>query len=780
MSFDFQQYFINIDSGEEKDSLSGSCVSAAPRLTNRLRKDDLIALLLTIRGGNDIKDAEVKQITQTLLHVFFQTIGSVTRAMTAVGQEINRILMDYNLDAIHDGEHLEGCLNLAVMHKGMLFISHVGPTTTFVLRPEKVDIFQEEDDVKPMGANRNVQVQFYQAEIQPSNILIFNPDPPPTWTHSNLSGSSYLSMEQVRRRLMNQVGGNLQALVIKILPGQGHVLSGEWAKSPVAAQPAQKDAIETQPSPINDLELGEKRPGGNAQVVDETSPVLTEDEILASITKEENSTRDEPEKVFGVSERIGEDLPVHTGETEKSQVENKPSMNVSVETPSEERPQTSKKAEELWLKGKSFYKGINQVFSRIAKKIFPNYSGKTVIPPSFMAFLLILVPLILITASLTVYTRSGKNEQFQSYLDLAQQYQTLATMETDPLQQYTYWSQAFEAISKAEQYGSNTQSANLLQLSQTTMDSMDLTTRLDFRPALTQILPDEINIVDIAVSNSDVYLLDGNSGAILHLGYNSKGYYEVDSSFVCTPGPSGLNTVGKMIDMVVLPPNQPFNYKVMGLDEDGNLLYCVIGDSPSSQKLPAPSSGWKKISAFTLDDGYLYVLDSESDSVWIYEGNEINFTSTPRPFFDEDIPDLSGAIDLAVDKEDLYILNADGHMISCQYSVSKDVKLTTCQDPKPYTDNRLGRQKNPWLFMDSSLISMQATYLPNASLFVLDNSNRAVLQFSFQLNLENTFKIKPSRTYPIPNSNPTAFGVSNSQSLFLAFGNQLYFAPLVQ
>jgi hypothetical protein len=307
---------------------------------------------------------------------------------------------------------------------------------------------------------------------------------------------------------------------------------------------------------------------------------------------------------------------------------------------------------------------------------------------------------------------------------------------------------------------------------------MDQTKRLDFRPALTQMLPENVNITKVATSGSDVYLLDKTSGSILHIAFNSKGYYELDAGFKCAPGPSGLNTIGPLIDLVALSSNQPENYKVMGMDADGNLLYCVPEGTPSSQKVPTPAGGWGRIASFTLDQSNLYILDSGKNSVWMYRGSGINYVVTPNPFFDETIPDLSGSIDMAADQEELYILNADGHMVTCRYSENKDLKKTSCQDPAPYTDDRLGREKSPWIFLDSRFIEMQATHLPNSSIYILDEVNRAVFQLSYQLNLEASLKVMPSRTYPIPTQAPTAFAVSTSQSIFLAFANQLFFASL--
>jgi hypothetical protein len=431
-----------------------------------------------------------------------------------------------------------------------------------------------------------------------------------------------------------------------------------------------------------------------------------------------------------------------------------------------------------WPKLKKFISNMREPMNRLRKKILPKTENWQFFTPAAKVFLLLMIPLVLIAVSLTVYFRSGKEEQFTGYLDLAQQYQTLAGMETDSFHQYDYWKKALENVIKAEDYGSNTLSANLRQQAQNTMDTMDLTKRLDFRPALTQRLPENVKITRVTASGSDVYLLDKTSGSILRIAFNSKGYYELDSNFKCAPGLSGLNTIGPLIDMAALPSNQPDNYKVMGMDAEGNLLYCVPEGTPSSQRVPAPAEGWGKIAGFALDQNILYVLDSGKKAAWMFRGSGINYVVTPTPFFDELVPNLGGAIDLAADQEELYILNGDGHMITCQYSENKDLKKTACQDPTPYTDDRLGREKSPWIFLDSNFISMQATHLPNSSIYILDEVNRAVFQLSYQLNLEATLKVMPSRTYPIPTQAPTAFGVSTSQSIFLAFGNQLYFATL--
>jgi hypothetical protein len=118
-------------------------------------------------------------------------------------------------------------------------------------------------------------------------------------------------------------------------------------------------------------------------------------------------------------------------------------------------------------------------------------------------------------------------------------------------------------------------------------------------------------------------------------------------------------------------------------------------------------------------------------------------------------------------------------MTTCRYSPDKVVRLTACQDPSPYTDNRVGRtDKKPWIFVDSLFVSLQAARVPTSSIYVLDARNTTLYQFSYQLNLEHVLRPQYNRSYPLPESEPTGFGVSTDKDLFLAFGNKLFIAPL--
>ncbi len=241
---------------------------------------------------------------------------------------------------------------------------------------------------------------------------------------------------------------------------------------------------------------------------------------------------------------------------------------------------------------------------------------------------------------------------------------------------------------------------------------------------------------------------------------NSKGYLELDEEFACKPRDYGLVDMGKIVDFVVLPANS-MGYKILAVDKVGNLLYCQPGEQPDSRTLTIPEGGWGEISHAIYSDERLLILDSAKNNIWIYqtEDNEINdlagivFVESPISFFDEDVPDIGGAIGIVINLEDFYILHEDGHMTLCQYGY-EDVRLTVCEEPAAFTDNRTSSEnKKPWIFLGTKFISMDNASLPQPSIFVLDENSAAIFQFSMQLNLENTLKPQVNLDFPCQKRN---------------------------
>jgi len=813
MSFDFHYYPLVYRAGREGDAIPGLQVLGAPALANRHRQRDLLALLLTISGDHRYDPEELQALTMEAAQVYFQVQGSVTRAMQAVTEALNKQIFDRNLDRGYEGVRALGALNLAVLHNDWLFIGQVGRTQAVFINSGMVEFIAEPADAGDfLGLSRRIQIRLAQMEVQSGDLLLLCEQPPASWNVQNLAGSTTLAMAQVKRRLMNQVTGSLETVALKFQTGRGRALAGKWneleaqPQPDVHAQPRETEIAQEIPSenrpeqePEEPGQLPQRRPFWQNRFAQPSAPYddQMENQPEGSIqadqpapfeddfTDENNSYENASDQVYPPEDFPSEDhIPVIEGQAEDVV---SPQASPAAGKPLSAAPGgLTLSLAKTWMKIKAAHEKTSAFFERLTRRfrhVQPQL--QTGVPPLIMVVLSLAIPLVLILASITVYSQSGKNEEHQALLVEAQQAAALAAEAQDVTQQRTYWAQALDLVTRAQEYAVTQESQVLFEKAQTNLDELDLAGRLDFRPALTDFFPEGVIITRIASSSSGVYLLDQTSGSILRISLNSKGFYELDEEFQCAPGPYGLTMVSNLVDFEVLPANTD-NYRVMGIDALGNLLYCRPGELPVSRPLSAPEGGWKRIIGAAYDSDFLYVLDADADAIWMYEGQNpedaeasgVIFSESPIKFLDEDVPDFGGAIDLTVNEEDLYVLHQDGHMSLCRYSALKEVKLTECQDPSPYSDNRAGREKKPWIFLDSRFELMQRTVTPNAAIYILDGANRSIDQFSNQLNLEYVFKAQSNRSYPIPSIDPTGFGISSDMEVFLAYRNQLFIAPL--
>jgi len=776
MNLDFQYLPLAYTEGEERSDFPGYLVQSAPRSAHRHRRSDLLALVLKLDGKHGYSKDEIDLLTDQAAALFFNTQGSVTRAQQEMTDWVNNQLFERNMDRGYEGIRAVGSLNTAVLHKGQLFISQFGHAGAHLIRP---DVFEEfginEGKTESLGQSKHIQTRFFQAEVSDKDLLLMSADPPDAWTGYAFTGIGKLTVGQLKRRLLNQVSDSLEALVIRFEKGAGHVIKKSWGTT---QNPDVSEIIKELKIPVISDDLNEKKQ--HAQLKED------EEKAVETVSSPESSKQTDSMKME--SDLQARTIQVTPGETARPAADKTEEENAPLTT-NDAAPKWLIWLARQWMNMKTTRAKMRLFFSNLFSK-FENSSGtKLQYSPILLTFLAAAIPIVIILSSWVVYQRTGKTQQFEIYLKQAQEEADLAKAESDLMAEYEHWAKAFEYIILAESYDINSDSRALFEQAQYRIDEMDLAARLDFRPALTDFFPEGVVICRIQASSSGVYLLDATSGSIIRIFLNSKGFYEIDNEFQCLPGPYGLVNVTNLVDFVTLPANDE-NYKIMAVDAQGNLLYCRPGKLPDSRTLSAPTSGWGQIIGITYGHNLLYVLDSVNESAWLFEGKDparltvegasgIVFSESPIPFFDEEIPDLKGAIDLVINQEDLYILHADGQMSNCLYSPNKNLHLTSCEDPMPYTDNRVGRDtKKPWIFMDASFSMMEQAASPNASLFILDQASSGIYQFSLQLNLERTLKIQPNRSYPVPDKPPSGFGLSTDLEMFLAFDNQLFIAPL--
>lgn len=775
---EFNYFPLAVRQGKERQTIPGALVMTAPRMAHRHRKDDLLAVLLSATGDHRYEGEEIRQLAEEAANIFFGAQGSVTRAMALACEETNRKVLERNIDRGYEGVRAGGSITLAALHNGWLFVCQFGRTSTILISSDKFEeLGKTEGEGETLGQSKRILPRYYQSEVRPGDLILINSQPPSTWSSYHLAGSAALAMDQLKRRLLNQVTGEIEAIVIKVNEGETKAIQRDWQFQPA-------DAPEVNENLVNPTE--EALPVNQEK---HESEISESPAIQMPPPSEEFFPNDSDEnEIDQLSEQdLNETVPVIQGSAEQGEPQEGTDTKVSSIT--DPKPFVVKMAR-TWMGIRTFVSKVRMGVDRFRKKITPTsrqLSGNT--SPAFSLVLALVLPVALVILSISAYTRIGRSEQYEFYMAQAQEAANLARIEKDSVLQHSLWVKTLESVISAEKYHVSQDSRMLYEQAQFLLDDMDLAMRLDFRPALTQFFPQGMVLTRFQATSSGVYILDQTSGSVLRIFLNNKGFYEIDDEFNCRPGSYGLVTVFDLVDFVALPANKE-NFRIMAVDDRGTLLYCRPGELSSSQYLTAPEGGWGRIAGITLDDNILYVLDTDQNSVWMYAGRDpdstdiknstgVVYPENPIKFYDDDVPDLGGALDLVVNQLDVFLLHQDGHVTTCRYGPDKEVRRTECQEPTPYTDNRVGRDdKKPWIFPDTEFVMLQATRLPDASIYMLDAANTSLYQFSYQLNLEHVMRPQYNRNYPLPETKPSGFGISPDLELFLAFDNQLFIAPL--
>jgi hypothetical protein len=393
-------------------------------------------------------------------------------------------------------------------------------------------------------------------------------------------------------------------------------------------------------------------------------------------------------------------------------------------------------------------RGLQSIRSFLGR-LLPSESILT-LPSSVMFFIAVAVPLVVVAVATVVYFQRGRAGQYDTYYAQAVQSTGFARTQTDPNAAQEAWEAVFSYLDQAEEYGITPESLTLRTEAQQALDGLNNVVRLEYNSAIAGGLPLTANVTHLLAVASDLYILDESNGGIWRAIDTGQGYSTEVSD-------RGVN--------------------ILGLDSSGNLLQCHQGEPPEFISPAAPSTGWGQPQALTADQGNLYILDPGANAVWIYWNSD--FTQQPQLFFNESVPPMENAIDIAVDNDDLYMLHTDGHMTLCTFS-NLEVSPTRCSDPAPYSDSRPGREGQVFL-PHPAFNQMQTTRPPDPSLYLLDPSSQAIYHFSLRLTYQRQLRPldNPDATTSTEIEPASAFAISpDSRLVFLASGNQVMYAGM--
>ncbi len=770
---------------QELPALPGLLAMTPPRKTARGRENDRLIVYLVLTGNATLSTAEYLQLTSQTASRFFETPGALTTAMRTAAEKLNRTLLDRNLDSTARGQYAVGWLVLAALRGAQCTLLQSGPTHIYTLGKEAITHTHDPAlSGKGLGLSQAATSYFTQTDLQPGDRLIFSGKPPAEWERA-LSQVLRESLEATRRRLFTSSRDDVNAVIIRAMEGTGNLT----VLRPVlpAGQMPKEATPSSEPSAPHPETEGLPPLGGSDSVPQAGTPQLSPD---VESLPEENEEPEFTPSAYAIPPQaenqglpeiqdILPEFPASIPRVSPSEPEAPPLREMDepiMDEPKEPRQpsEATRKVARGLVGGMRASRRMGDAFTRTLGKFMPSVlpgSGRSTPSSSFiMIFIAVMVPLLVVTAGVTVYLNFGRSYQYDNLYLQAENARTQAVSATDPARQRDGWQAVLFYLDKAEVYRNTPESQALRNEAQTNLDKLLGIQRLSFYPAF----PSGINgqISRLAANETDLYMLDAQQGRVLHASQVGRNF-QMDEAFRCEQGDYGEYHVGPIVDILILPRLNSLNAAVLGIDASGNLLYCAPGQVGQAIPLPVPDTNWGRVTGFTYDGGNLYVLDAPSRALWVYTGQDASFLDRPYFFFGGQIPEIEDSIDLVVNGDDLYLLHADGHISTCSYS-RLDTVPTRCQDPAPLV-NSIPAYKDIDLFGQAHLTQMMLTSPPDSALLFLDADNRSVMRLSPRtLELQN--QIYPSPGTSLKQGPAGAMTVNPNRVLFLAVDDQVYFA----
>ena len=787
--------------GQEIASLPGLLVQKPPQTAVRIRTQDRLVVYLLLTGNAVFSAAEYMQVAQDAANIFYQTSGSLTSALRVATENVNKVLLERNMSTSSRGQYANGWLTLAVLRDSQCTLSMSGPMHVYWFgKNETRHIHEPGRSGKGLGISQNTNVYYAQVSLNAGERMLFFGKAPGAW-ESTLNDSHPSSLDAMRRRLSTLTREDLNAVLIQATEGTGalNLLKG------TAELIEQKKKDETAPpSLISNLSRREKaestpRPSDTSQ--DKSDPAaelpshLLQPSAYAIPPQQEESILQEPSHTspldFPVSipraqspksHEIDESIEPTTAleiedtlEAKTISISEKAEQPVPPREPSMRTRQTAKAIATGIQSTRRLSDTLDEKLRKFLPRLLPNTeSPETSMPSSsWMIFMAILIPLIVVAIASVVYLRYGRSEQYDTYFRQAQQMRDQAVALSNPVEERIAWENVLLNVEIAESHRETSDSITLRQEAETNLDELLGITRMQFNPAFSSKLG--IDVSRMAANETDIFLLNAANGEVLQASPAGGGRgFQLDTTFNCRPGVYGNYTVGPLVDIMALPGLNFINATMLGIDAGGNLLYCAPGQVAQAIPLPPPDTNWGRVTAFTLDSGNLYVLDSPARAVWVYNGKDGTYVDRPYFFFGQQTP-TQDVIDFIISGDELYMLHADGHLSKCSYSrlVSNS---SQCQDPLPLI-NPFKAYQDIDLFDTAHFTQMLFAAPPDQSILLLDADTQGVLRFSARsLELQNQFRPTTGAANSLPSEPVGAVTVSPNHVLYLAVDGQVYFA----
>lgn len=768
-----------------------------PKNAARGREQDRLVVYSVLAGNSTFTTSEYMKVAESAGRVFYETPRALTSALRAATDHVNKTLLERNMSTSSQGKYVLGWLLLAAFREGQCTFSLSGPMHAYWFGArESRHFFEPAISGKGLGSSQSIHIHYAQTSIETGDLLLFCGRVPTAWV-APLDDAKPSSLEVMRRRLAALTSEDLNAVLMQATNGTGliHFVTGpssaprkeeEEEAPPPDLSPSLPAAKEAESAPGHVLQPSayaippeQKEAPSQSQTLDPLANLprqSTPREFPASIPRatpkpvEETTQEAEPEELEQIAASMTEQVHAHKPE---------PVHEEGPQTPREPSMQ-ARRAAKAAVTGLQSIRRWGETLGERLRNFLPRLvpsaevTAETTVPStSMMAVMAILVPLIVVTLASVMYLRFGRSEQYDAYLRQAQQIRQQAAALSDPVEQRKAWENVLLNVARAEEHRQTADTAALKTEAERNLDGLLGITRMQFNPAFST--KPNIDISRMVASERDLYLLNAENGEAVRAFPAAGGRgFQLDNTFSCKQGVYGNYTVGPLVDILPLPVTNFIDATLLGIDANGNLLYCAPGQVAQAIPLPPPDTNWGRVTGFAMDGGTLYVLDATSRAVWVYNGKDGTFVDRPYFFFGQQTP-TQDVIDFIVSGDEMYMLHADGRLSTCSYS-----RITTsasnCEDPLPM-ENPFRAYQDMDLFDAANFTQILFAAPPDPSILLLDAEGQSVMRFSPRLiELETQFRPTTGSANPIPQGAAGAVAVSPDHVLYLAVNGQVYFA----
>lgn len=801
-----------------QSSPPGTLVKLPPRRAHRSREDDTLFILITVAGRKPMPTELYNELAKIGADKYFQSRVGVTGALRDAVSVINERLYgtDFRAGALL---LVKRTSDVYVGRAGTTLCAIRGRDgyQTFPGDPELLNIL-------PLGSRSEPTVEFSRFDLNPNDVFVLGDAGFAAITDNVLQACiSRGNVEQVLDQLESVVTKEATATVIQFVLPEG-VVPDEDYDDYGAVDSYVPPMEENLPGrPLGNNTATARTPQNTTDVLVETAPeprpILEQAQVAPEIEAEPDSESvlveepiadplappvDVPPLSYSDNQTFGpesaapaDNIPIQAQEaTHTEDSESVPEIPEK-QAPAEPKPaptqlprlkerrqarreakSTSKSDNKSKQAGRNMVakglrttgRSINSVLNRLLPEPAEDAPQMSLmIPLNIVAVIAIFIPAIIAVVVIGFSVSNEGATQFEKLRkeaivahEEAVEYSEISAADQKTARQLWQITLSQSAAALREKPDSQ-EMIDIYREAQQKLDTYDRARRVDV--TILREFEENADLRGPIVAVSDVYTLDRNRSQVYQdtLSEDGTAILRSNSQAVIYRGmPASNYIVSNLIDVEWTDGLGAVDTNALiALDENGLLIsYSPVYPPANALQLVKPPD-WRRPVAIARWGNNLYVLDAGANQIWRYQPVDRYYSEAPSEYFTDERPDLSSAVDFAIDEQGaIYILFSDGQIN--KYVGGEKEKFAYFEEP---IDGIKGSRA---LFVDNNPISY--------ALYIASQENEALYQVSLGGRVNYGFRPSTSPLDAFRDITGVFVDTSrNTKHIYVLSGTEMYY-----